>query len=339
MSALRKRIVVGLLGVAVAAGGGIAFAASQSSDPRDEYLNDVAKRLNVTPEKLREAMKGASLDQLEQAVKDGDLTQQQADRIKQKIEASGGEVPFLGGKGRVFGGGSERHHFGFGFGVFRAELEKVADYLGVSVADLRKELADGKSLTDVAKTENKDVDGLKKVITDAAKARLDKAVKDGDMTQKQADEIAKRLEEHVDELVELAPPKFRGFKGGPHFKGGPGFAVPAPGGPRLHGGPGRAFGFGALGGEIAAVADYLGLSRAKLREQIADGKSLADIAKAQGKDVDGLKKVIAERARKRLAEAVKDGHLTQKQADTMGEKLEEHLDDIVEMSLPRWRHP
>ena len=96
MTSLRKRVTVGLLGAAVVAGGGIAYAATQSSDPRDAYLNDVAKRLNVTPEKLREAMKGASLDRVEQAVKDGKLTREQADAVRKKIEAGGGVGPIAG---------------------------------------------------------------------------------------------------------------------------------------------------------------------------------------------------------------------------------------------------
>ena len=39
---------------------------------------------------------------------------------------------------------------------------------------------------------------------------------------------------------------------------------------------------------MTAVAKYLGLSRAELREQLQAGKSLADVAKTQGKSVSGL---------------------------------------------------
>ena len=49
---------------------------------RSEYLNDVAKRLDVSPEKLSGALKGAYLDQLDKAVSDGRLTQAQADALK-----------------------------------------------------------------------------------------------------------------------------------------------------------------------------------------------------------------------------------------------------------------
>src|SRR6266496_5796473 len=40
---------------------------------------------------------------------------------------------------------------------------------------------------------------------------------------------------------------------------------------------------------MAAAATYLGLSQTELRQQMQAGKSLADIAKAQGQSVAGLK--------------------------------------------------
>jgi polyhydroxyalkanoate synthesis regulator phasin len=347
MTSLRKRLVVGGV-VAVVAGGGIAYAATTSTNPRDAYLNDVAKRLNVTPEKLRDAMKGASLDQLDQAVKDGKLTQEQADAMKQKIEAGGGAGPIIGKPGFFGGGPGPRggpgfgggHGFGGGGIAFKAVggvLDDVAKQLGLSAADLRKQLASGKSIADLAKAQNKSLDDIKKTITDSAKSHHDQAVKDGDLTQKQADKVSTELAGHLDELVTAAPPKIigpdlkRSFRGGP-FKGGPG----GPGG-----GPGRAFGlgFGPLGPDVDAVAKYLGLSASKLRDELASGKSLTDIAKAQNKDAAGLKKVVADRLQTRLDQAVKDGHLTKDQADAIAKKMTAHLDDLLDMSMPRFKHP
>jgi hypothetical protein len=43
---------------------------------------------------------------------------------------------------------------------------------------------------------------------------------------------------------------------------------------------------------IKAIADYLGLSEAQLRSQLESGKSLADVARAQGKSVSGLETTI-----------------------------------------------
>jgi polyhydroxyalkanoate synthesis regulator phasin len=336
MTSLRKRVTIGAIGVAVVAGGGIAYAATTSTNPRDAYLNDVATRLNVTPEKLRDAMKGASLDRLEQAVKDGKLTQEQADAMKKKIEAGGGAGPILGKRGFFGGGPKLRGGPGFGGGpgiAFKAVggvLDDVAKQLGLSAADLRKQLASGKSIADVAKAQNKSVVDIKKTITDSAKSHLDQAVKDGDLTQKQADKVSTGLADHLDDLVSAAPPK---------IIGGPGLKRGFRGGRRAL--PGRAFGlgFGPLGPDVDAVAKYLGLSASKLRDELASGKSLADVAKAQNKDLDGLKKVISDRLQTRLDEAVKDGRLTKDQADAIAKKMTAHIDDLLDMSMPRWKHP
>src|SRR5262249_37599143 len=78
-----------------------------------------------------------------------------------------------------------------------------------------------------------------------------------------------------------------------------------------------------------AVTDYLGITAAQLRTQLAAGKSLADIAQAQGKTVAGLKDALTAAAKTRLDAAVKAGKLTQAQADDLPSKLTSHLADLV----------
>ena len=66
-----------------------------SRNPRQAFLNDVAKRLNVTPAQLNSALKGAAIDQLDAAVKAGKLTQAQANALKQRIQQGAhGGAPF-----------------------------------------------------------------------------------------------------------------------------------------------------------------------------------------------------------------------------------------------------
>ena len=56
-------------------------------------------------------------------------------------------------------------------------------------------------------------------------------------------------------------------------------------------------------------------SEADLRTKLGDGQSLADIAKAQSKDLAGLKTAILDAAKADLDKAVADKKLTQSQAD------------------------
>ena len=60
----------------------------------------------------------------------------------------------------------------------------------------------------------------------------------------------------------------------------------------------------------AAVAKYLGLTEAQLVKQLQSGKSLADIAKAQGKTTSGLEQAITAAVKTRLDKAVANKRLT-----------------------------
>jgi hypothetical protein len=107
----KHKLLIGATALGVAAFGGGAYAATQSGgSSRETFLNDVAKRLNVTPAQLSSAMKAAFLDRLDAAVKAGMLTQAQANRIKQRIE-QGPNLPFFPGPPEGRGRGSD-HGFG-----------------------------------------------------------------------------------------------------------------------------------------------------------------------------------------------------------------------------------
>ena len=82
------------------------------------------------------------------------------------------------------------------------------------------------------------------------------------------------------------------------------------------------------------MTDYLGLTAAQLRTQLEAGKTLADIAKAQGKTVAGLEDAIVAAATKKLDAAVAAGKLTAAQEATMLADLKSHVDDMVNRTGP-----
>ncbi len=80
--------------------------------------------------------------------------------------------------------------------------------------------------------------------------------------------------------------------------------------PRREAAQGRP-GHGGPGGEhLAAAAKALGLTEAELRAKLKDGKSLADVAKAEDVSTDTLVKALVAEAEERIDAAVKDGKLT-----------------------------
>jgi hypothetical protein len=218
---VKRYVLVSAAVLAVGAGGGAAIAASGGDDRKQteqSILDDAAKRLNVTPEALRSALGAAQDSQIDQAVKDGKLTQEQADEIKARRAKDGSVLggPGVGGpRGRPgvhpgFGGGGPGLMFKIGPG---GALDAAASALGLKREDLVSKLRDGKSIADVAKDQNKSLDDVKKAITDGVTKELDQAVTDKKLTSDQRDKVLKQLGEHLDDLVTRTPPV-----GGPRFE-------------------------------------------------------------------------------------------------------------------------
>jgi hypothetical protein len=192
-----KRVVLIGSVVALAAGGAVggALAASGTFDPKAErqaFLNDAAGRLGVPSSKLEDALKQAAIDRVDAALAAGRITKDEADQMKAAINA--GKLPI----GIPGAGPGDRHGFGFRGGDF---LDAAATYLGLTDDQLRTQLRSGKSLADVAKAQNKSVDGLKQAILAAVQSKLDQAVKNGRLTSGQESQILAKLESSIDDLV------------------------------------------------------------------------------------------------------------------------------------------
>jgi hypothetical protein len=226
---VKRYVLVSAAVLAAGAGGGAAIAASGGDDPQkteQSILDDAAKRLNVTPDALRSALGAAEDSQLDQAVKDGKLTQAQADAIKADRKQDGS---VLGGPGAGGPHGGPGGHPGFGAGPglrFKigpgGAIDAAASALGLKRDDLVTKLRDGKSIADVAKDQGKSLDDVKKAITDGVTKELDQAVTDKKLTSDQRDKVLKELGDHLDDLVSRTPPQ-----GAPRF-GKDGHAAGAP---------------------------------------------------------------------------------------------------------------
>ena len=218
-----RRMVIAATGLAVAAAAaGGAVAATQSDNPaaeRQAFLNDAAARLGVTSDKLESALKGAAIDRIDAALKAGKLTQAEAQALKDAINS--GKVPL--GPGLGFGPG----HGGLRLHAVGDVFDAAASYLGLTQAQLRTQLMSGKSLADIAKAQNKSLDGLKTAITNEVQSKLDQAVKDGRLTQAQADTALSEFKEHLDDIVTRSLPTHIGGAGfGFRPSGRPDFFMP-----------------------------------------------------------------------------------------------------------------
>lgn len=101
-----KRIaIIGGAVVALAAGSAGAIAATNDDEAKQReqsVLNTAAKKLDVSPSELRDALEAGQEAQLDQAVKDGKLTDAQRDQIAKDLDDRIdhlGERPFGRGPG------------------------------------------------------------------------------------------------------------------------------------------------------------------------------------------------------------------------------------------------
>ncbi len=145
-------------------------------------------------------------------VKDGTLTQAQADKVADALKKNREEMH------------KQRE-------ANRAEMQAlITKTLGISEADLQKARQEGKSLAQIAGDKR---DELVSAMVAFSNAKIDKAVADGKLTKEQADKIKANVQKRVENRVDG---KGRGGKGmgqgGPNQggAGGTGFDGP-PGGP------------------------------------------------------------------------------------------------------------
>jgi hypothetical protein len=183
--------------------------------------------------------------------------------------------------------------------------QAIANYLGLTAAELRTQLGSGKTLADIATAQGKSVSGLEDAIVADAKTHLDTAVAAGRLTADQESTMLSNLTAHVADFVNHSGPP----AGGP---GGPGH------GPF----------------DISAVTGYLGITAADLRTQLQTGKTLADVATAQGKSVSGLEDAIVTSAKTHLDAEVTAGKLTTDQESTILSNLTAHVADLVNHTGP-----
>ena len=162
------------------------------------------------------------------------------------------------------------------------------------------------------------VDKLKAAAVSAGSSTIDQGVQAGDFASDRAQDMKQKLQEN--------PFALAGGRGGHRHRemerdgdaergpgrGPAGQVGQMQGGPRL----GR-------GSVMSAVAGALGLDEQALMQQLRSGQSIADLARARGVSTTTIHSAAVAALKTDLAAAVKDGRLTQTQADQMVQQAQE----------------
>ncbi len=155
-----------------------------------DFFDHLASDLGKKPADVWAAGQKALGQTLDDAVKQGKLTQQQADQIKQK--AAGTQLcDALPGLARHGAGG---HEAGAGLpGLQRSFIADAAKALSMAPQDLQSQIRSGRSLMEIAAAKGMNEQQFRDAFAAAVKADLDQQVKSGKLTQQQEDAILNRV--------------------------------------------------------------------------------------------------------------------------------------------------
>lgn len=203
--------LVAVLGAAVVGVVALAQEDTGSTEPFDfaaRFKAALADILGISVEEYDAAVDKAQEQVVNEAVAEGWLTEEQAELLRWRME----QAPQGWGKGMGPGMG----WLGRGMGGFMGDnlLSVAADKLGMKLTELLTELQNGKSIADVAEEKGVDTQTIVDAYMAKVKEKLDEAVADGRITQKQADYQLQQIQQRVtDQLDNTWPDDFRGPKG------------------------------------------------------------------------------------------------------------------------------
>jgi hypothetical protein len=149
---------------------------------------------------------------------------------------------------------------------------------------------------------------LSSALKKALENRVDAAVAAGRLSKAQGEQLKQRIESN--DLPLFGPPALGFGFGFRHFG--------------HHGFPG-----------LSAAASYLGLTESRLDARIDSGKTLAQVAKDEGKSVDGLVAALKDDLKQKLDDAVSAGRLSKADEDKILSDADQRITNFVNGKFTR----
>jgi transposase-like protein len=177
------------------------------------------------------------------------------------------------------------------------QLSGAAEAIGITEDELRTALEGGQSIAQVAEANGVDVQTVIDAMVAEGTERLETAI----------DDLPARVAEAVQR--EGLPDRGPGGHGGP--------------------GHGRGHGRGHFGAGLDAAAAAIGVESEDLRAALQDGSTIAEVAEANGVEVQTVIDALVAEAETHLDEAVADGKLTEDQAAETKANLPDRITAMV----------
>lgn len=185
-------------------------------------------------------------------------------------------------------------------GLRGARGEAVAEALGMTTDEVKAALQEGSTLAEIAAAQGISEADLVSALVANAQAHLDELVAAGELTAEEAAEKSAGLEERVTNAVNADPSERRVH--------------------RRHKRHGAA---------LETLGEILGMTTDEIKDGFAAGQSIADMANAQGVDVDSVVDQLVAEAMERVDAAVEAGKIDAERAAEINEGLEENISERV----------
>jgi hypothetical protein len=223
---MKRRLITVLIlavGLLTAASGALAMSAASTTgstmrqvvgpgqderqEQRSAFLDRVAQKLGVTPERLRQAFAearsemgipsvGERLFELRQRARDGEFGPRGFGPRDRDGEPRPGSLVRggFGGPGPVLG-----------IGVVGRQMEIAASAIGITPEQLHEELR-GSTLEAVARAHGVNPQAVASALQNNARQRLNEAVANGMLSQEQADRMHQRISQAIERLMTMEVP-------------------------------------------------------------------------------------------------------------------------------------
>ncbi|CAG7619629.1 hypothetical protein PAESOLCIP111_02227 [Paenibacillus solanacearum] len=292
---------------------GVEESVVQSGLKEGKTLAQIAEANGLALDAFVQKLVDAQTKAIDEQVAAGKLKQEMADklksgladRIKKSVESKG-----FGGPGARPQGPGQGQGFGFAGGNLTKE---TATILGVEESVVQSGLKEGKTLAQIAEANGLALDAYVQKLVDAQTKAIDEQVAAGKLKQEMADKLKSGLADRIKKSVES-----KGF-------GGPGTR------PQGHG-QGPSFGF-AGGNLTKETATILGVEESVVQSGLKEGKTLAQIAEANGLALDAYVQKLVDAQTKAIDEQVAAGKLKQEMADKLKSGLAEGIKKRVQSAL------
>ena len=180
-------LLVGTIGIAAFAQTDSSSGAENLAKAYQNFVSKLAANLGIDQNQVKSALDATKQQMLDEAVQQGRLTQEQADRLAEKEFWPGCGFGF-GPRG--FGGkGPGRHVWMIG-----KNSNAVAGVLGITPEQLKNEFDSGKNLEQIVTEHGMNLEQFKEKLLEYQKEQIKQDVASGRLTQEQADRMLERLE-------------------------------------------------------------------------------------------------------------------------------------------------